>query len=150
MRRFVASGFGMGLVLPRLRHGDASGSGTLGSLIGLGGAWLLAERGWLIGVAVAMAAILASLWSARPYAADGGDPAWIAIDEVAGMMVAGIGLGGWPLVGAFVVFRVADISKRFPGVAAAERLPRALGVTADDVVAGLWGLMAGWFLTLVF
>ncbi|MGZ8755006.1 MAG: phosphatidylglycerophosphatase A, partial [Acidimicrobiia bacterium] len=41
-------------------------------------------------------------------------------------------------------FRVADISKRFPGVAAAERLEGALGITADDLVAGLWALAAGW------
>jgi phosphatidylglycerophosphatase A len=49
---------------------------------------------------------------------------------------------------AFVVFRIADISKKPPGVAAAERLGGALGVTADDLVAGLWALAAGWFVQL--
>jgi phosphatidylglycerophosphatase A len=46
------------------------------------------------------------------------------------------------------VFRLADIFKRrFPGVAAAEaKLPGAVGVLADDLVAGLYGLAAGWLL----
>ena len=45
---------------------------------------------------------------------------------------------------AFVVFRAADIFKRFfPGVLAAERVSGAPGVTADDLVAGLYGLAAG-------
>jgi phosphatidylglycerophosphatase A len=59
------------------------------------------------------------------------------------------GLGGAALFLAWVVFRIADASKRFPGVAAAERLPGAVGVTADDVVAGLWALAAGWVFTLL-
>lgn len=66
------------------------------------------------------------------------------IDEAAGTFLAVIGLGGWAVATAFVVFRIADISKKFPGVAAAERLGGALGITADDLVAGLWALAAGW------
>jgi phosphatidylglycerophosphatase A len=45
---------------------------------------------------------------------------------------------------AVVVARLGDIFKVLPGVAAAERLPGSFGVTADDVVAGLYGLAAGW------
>ncbi|UCG41102.1 MAG: phosphatidylglycerophosphatase A, partial [Acidimicrobiia bacterium] len=81
--------------------------------------------------------------------ADGEDPAWIVVDEAAGTLVASVGLGGAALFLAWVVFRIADASKRFPGVAAAERLPGAVGVTADDVVAGLWALAAGWVFTLL-
>ena len=40
--------------------------------------------------------------------------------------------------------RLADIFKVLPGVAQAERLPGAVGITMDDVVAGLYGLAAGW------
>ena len=58
-----------------------------------------------------------------------------------------IGLTGWPWVVAFVVFRIADIFKWFPGVGQAERLPGSLGVTADDLVAGGYGLAAGWLVT---
>lgn len=149
MRRFIASGFGAGLLLPALRRGDAAGSGTLGALVGLAGAGLLAGRGWLVGAAVALGMTLLALWSSRPFTEQGDDPGWITIDEVAGMLVAGIGLAGWPLVVAFVVFRLADITKRFPGVAAAERLGGTVGVTADDLVAGLWGLGAGWLSMLL-
>jgi len=47
---------------------------------------------------------------------------------------------------AVVVARLADIFKVLPGVAAAERLPGAWGVTLDDVLAGGYGLAAGWLL----
>jgi hypothetical protein len=44
------------------------------------------------------------------------------------------------------VARLADIFKVLPGVAAAERLPGAVGVTFDDVLAGGYGLAVGWLL----
>jgi phosphatidylglycerophosphatase A len=74
-----------------------------------------------------------------------GDPGWVVVDEAAGTLLATIGLAPLPAVIAWVVFRVADIFKaRFPGVSAAERLPGATGVMADDLVAGIYGLLAGW------
>ena len=86
----------------------------------------------------------ASLWSARRFATDDADPGWVVIDEAAGTFLAVVGLSGWAVATAFVIFRIADISKKFPGVAAAERLGGAVGITADDLVAGLWALTAGW------
>jgi phosphatidylglycerophosphatase A len=87
---------------------------------------------------------LASLWSARVLAAEVGDAGWIVIDEAAGVFVATIGLLGWPALIGFVVFRIADITKRpFPGVHQADNLPGALGITIDDTVAALYGLAAG-------
>ena len=58
--------------------------------------------------------------------------------------LAVIGLTGWPWLIAVVVARLADIFKVLPGVGMAERLPGSLGITMDDVVAGLYGLAAGW------
>ena len=58
-------------------------------------------------------------------------------------MLALVGLGGIPWVVALVVARLADIFKVLPGVRTAERLPGSIGVTADDLVAGLYGLGAG-------
>lgn len=142
MTRLVASWFGSGLVLGRVRGSDM-GSGTVGSVVALGLAYLLAPVGWWAqGVAVVVVVGLA-LWSIRPYV-DEGDPGWIVVDEAAGMLLASIGLGGWPLLVSFIVFRVADATKRFPGVARAERLPGEWGILADDLVAGLYGLGAGW------
>ena len=105
-----ASWFGTGLVLGRLRGSDA-GSGTVGSLLALAMAWALAPLGWWAQATAAVVVTGLALWSARPYA-DDGDPGWVVVDEAAGMFVASIGLVGWPLVAAFVVFRVADATKR--------------------------------------
>jgi phosphatidylglycerophosphatase A len=87
---------------------------------------------------------LAALWSTRPLVSEFGDAGWIVIDEAAGAFVATIGLAGWPALIGFLVFRVADIVKsRLTGVLQAERLPGAIGITADDVVAGLYGFVIG-------
>ncbi len=145
MRRLLASSLGLGFI-PRAVFGDDRGAGTLGAALGAGiGAVLLAgDAAWWISVAVAVALIGLTLWAARPFAAGHADPGWICLDETAGTMVATIGLGGWPWVVAVIVARLADIFKVLPGVAVAERLRGAVGVTADDVVAGLYGLAAGW------
>jgi len=67
------------------------------------------------------------------------DPGWIVIDEFAGQWVALLGLGRvslYGLVAAFVLFRFFDITKLGP-VGWADRKDGAIGVMADDVVAGL-------------
>jgi phosphatidylglycerophosphatase A len=127
------------------------GSGTVGSVFAFGLALLLAPLGWPTQLGAAVVVTAASLWSARPFAVkDGkggnkeGDPGWVVVDEAAGTLVATIGLGLGGAIVAWLVFRLADIFKRaFPGVAAAERLGGSLGVTADDLVAGVYGLVAG-------
>jgi phosphatidylglycerophosphatase A len=145
VRRLIASWFGSGLILGRVR-GDHSGSGTVGAAV----AFVLAiVTGSLLGVWGQVGALLvvtaASLWSTDPFVTDEGDAGWIVIDEAAGTFLALLGLGLSPAAFvAFVVFRAADIFKKvFPGVAAAEQLGGPVGVTADDLVAGLYGLVAG-------
>jgi len=67
------------------------------------------------------------------------DPQWIVIDEWCGMWIA---LTCCPdrtvswIATAFVLFRFFDISKIGP-VGWAERVPGALGVMLDDIVAGV-------------
>jgi phosphatidylglycerophosphatase A len=141
--RVVASWFGTGLLLGRLRGSDA-GSGTVAAAFALPPALALGLLGWRTQLTAAFIVAAASLWSTRRFAANDADPGWVVIDEAAGTFLAIIGLGGWAVATAFVVFRIADISKKFPGVAAAERLRGAVGITADDLVAGLWALAAGW------
>ncbi len=142
MRRFIAAGFGVGL-LPRHLWGSDNGAGTLGAavaaLIGLA----LIGAPWWIDLMVAAVAVVVSLWAAAPFAGDHADPGWVTIDEVAGTLIALIGLQGWPWLVALVVARLADIFKVLPGVRGAEALPGAIGVTADDVVAGFYGLAVG-------
>jgi phosphatidylglycerophosphatase A len=121
-----------------------TGAGTFGAavaaLIGL----VLWSAPWWIDLLAALIAIGLSLWASAPFAVNHADPNWVVIDEVAGTLVALIGLTGWPWLIALVVARLGDIYKVLPGVPQAERLPGAVGVTADDVVAGLYGLAAGW------
>ena len=145
MQRVVASWFGTGFILGRLRGSDM-GSGTVGAFFALPIAVLTGELwGWPAQLVAATVVVLLSLWSARAFVSDEGDAGWICIDEAAGTFVAVVGLPLWPAaVVAWLAFRAADIFKNFaPGVARAERLPGAVGVTADDVLAGLYGLALG-------
>ena len=146
MRRIVASGFGVGLVPRRLWNGD-NGAGTFGAAVAALVGIAMWSAPWWADLALAGAAIGLSLWAAQPFAVEGADPNWVVIDEVAGTLVALIGLTGIPWLVALVVARLGDIFKVLPGVPQAERLPGAVGITADDVVAGLYGLAVGWILT---
>jgi len=148
MRRFIAAGFGVGLI-PRRIWGSDNGAGTFGAVLAGIIALVLIPLGLWAHVAAIIIVIGLSLWSPAPFLADDKDPGWITIDEVAGAMLAVSGLVGWPWVVAWVVARLADIFKVLPGVPQAERLPGALGITADDLVAGLYGLAAGWILTWI-
>lgn len=142
VRRLLASWFGSGLLLGSLRGSD-SGSGTVGSIV----AWLMAIAlipvGWPVQLAAAVAITALSVGVTKAYA-DQHDPGWVVIDEAAGTFVATVGLGLSAAVAALIVFRIADIWKRTPGVGQAEALPGGWGITLDDVVAGLYGLGAGW------
>ena len=143
MHRFVASGLFIGFVPSRL-WGSHAGAGTFGAGLAALIALLWWDQPWWVGALAFLVAFGLSLWSAAPFADDHADPGWVVIDEIAGTFVAVIGLSGWPWVVAVVVARLADIFKVLPGVAQAERLPGSVGVTMDDVVAGLYGLGAGW------
>ncbi|MFV1999504.1 MAG: phosphatidylglycerophosphatase A [Acidimicrobiia bacterium] len=149
MHRFVASGFFVGLIPSRV-WGSDNGAGTFGAALAAVVAFFLWRKPWWVHVAVFGVFLALSLWSARPFASDHADPGWIVIDEMAGTFVAVVGLAGWPWLIAVVVARLADIFKVLPGVPQAEKLPGAVGITMDDVVAGLYGLAAGWLATLVF
>ena len=145
MARLIASFFGTGLLLRQIRGADI-GSGTVGGLFAAaGGLWIGRTGGW--GWVLAAAVVLGVVGTAaisRIYT-DAGDASWIVVDEATGALVALIGITALPAaIAAFAVFRLADIFKRFfPGVDPAERLPGAAGVMADDLVAGLYGLLAG-------
>ena len=145
MHRVVASWFGTGLILGRIRGSDL-GSGTVGALFAFPIAFAIGQwLGWQAQIAAAVVVVLAALWSAAPFVEPEGDAGWICADEAAGAFIAVIGLPFWPgAVVAWLVFRAADIFKNFaPGVARAETLPGARGVVADDVLAGLYGLAVG-------
>jgi phosphatidylglycerophosphatase A len=66
------------------------------------------------------------------------DPGWIVIDEWAGLFLALVALAPTErtfVVVGFLLFRLFDATKWGP-VGWAERLPGALGIMVDDLVAG--------------
>ncbi len=144
--RIIASFLGTGLILRQVRSSDG-GSGTVASVVAAAIAYFLSPF-W--GRALAcLFLIVIGTWAVAALRLDD-DPGWVVIDEAAGMLLASIGLGLVGLIVAFLVFRLADINKRiFPGVAAAERLEGATGIMADDLVAALYGLAAGWAVELI-
>jgi phosphatidylglycerophosphatase A len=145
MARLIASFFGSGLILGRVR-GSHRGSGTVGSLLALAISLLVPP---VYGRLAALgAAIVLGILSIQALKLGDDDPGWVVIDEAAGTFLATIGLGIPAVLVAWAVFRAADIAKKaFPGVAAAERVSR--GIMADDLVAGLYGLAVGWVVQLV-
>lgn len=120
--------------------------GTVGSLAGLLGAWLLHQwRGWegppflLLALALALPGIWAAGAAARHIRIR--DPGIVVVDEVAGQWIALAGATelswkGW--LGAFLLFRLFDIWKPWP-VRQLERIPGGGGIVADDVMAGAYG-----------
>lgn len=144
MRRRIASLFGIGLLLHRMR-GSHSGSGTLGAAVALAAAMGVGVLGWPAQLILAVLLAGLSVWSSHPFT---GDPGWVVIDEAAGATLAVVGLGPTGAVAGWVMFRIVDIYKGFPGVRWAERLPAGWGITADDLVAGAYGLAIGWIVQL--
>ena len=115
----------------------------MGSVAALALVSLIGPDRWTWQVAAAVGVGALSVWSSRPFTSEG-DPGWIVVDEAAGTLVATVGLGLVPAAVAFVAFRIVDATKVLPGISAAERLPGSWGITADDLLAGLYALGIGW------
>ncbi len=66
------------------------------------------------------------------------DPSEIVLDEVVGCMFSfmWIPFTVQTAIMGLLIFRVLDISKRF-GISHCEKLPGAIGIMVDDIVAGL-------------
>ena len=126
--------------------------GTAGSALGL--ALVLAFRQiplnplWL-GVSLAAFAgllFLVGVWSAGKAEKVFGcvDPGQVVIDEVAGQIITFVATPRVPwkgLLAGFILFRLFDIVKPFPA-RRAERFPGGWGIMIDDVMAGLYSLIA--------
>jgi phosphatidylglycerophosphatase A len=119
--------------------------GTFGTLGAIPLWWALARLPlpWYVAVTVAFAALaaLAAHHAGRHWGIADASP--IVIDEVAGYLVTMIGApASWPFaLGGFVLFRVFDVLKPWPA-SALDRVKNGVGVTMDDVAAGLYALAA--------
>lgn len=143
--RLIASFFGTGLILRRIRGKDI-GSGTVGGLFAAALAlWLGRAAGWPWVLGLTVLGLVAGTAAIRSIHDREGDAGWIVVDEATGAFLSLIGVTAYPAaLVAFAVFRLADIFKRFfPGVERAENIPGPAGVVADDLVAGIYGLLAG-------
>ena len=135
--RLIAAGFGIGWA-PMI-------SGTLASAVAtLVGVGLMLSSPYALWVA-ALLAVVGGVWAIRSAGADD-DPSWVVIDEFAGQWIAMLGLVRVTVLGAFaafVLFRVLDITKVGP-IGWADRRHDAVGVMADDVIAGLIAALVLW------
>ena len=121
--------------------------GTWGSLaalpFGVALFWLTGPFGLLL---ASLAVFALGLWAAGAYeqVAAIKDPGAIVIDEVAGQWIALIpaALNPWAIVLAFILFRAFDVAKPWPVSWADRHLKGALGIMADDIIAGLYAAAA--------
>ena len=120
--------------------------GTCGSLIAVPFLPLLAglrTRSLPVYAATTLLLVTVAVWAAGR-AADlfgGHDDSRIVIDEVVGLVIAGLFVPGtWLATGlAFAFFRLFDVVKPFPADRA-QALPGGFGVMADDLIAGAYAL----------
>ena len=150
--RFIATGFFSGLS-PRA-------PGTVGSLVflllWLGVLSLFQSVALLIGLGLVLVTTVVGLMASSRYLLSLehsiADPQEIVIDEWAGLAIALLpAIGGsapiWSPIAAFVLFRFFDILKPGP-IRRAEALPRAWGIMADDILAGIASAVLLFFLLL--
>jgi len=130
---FLATGFYIGNI--------PVAPGTFGSLLGLPLCFALAGISAASAVLWTLLFILFAVWiaDAAEKILEQNDPGCIVIDEIAGMMVAFVGLplNPFTVVIGFIIFRILDILKPFPIRDLDKRIPGGLGVVADDVAAGI-------------
>ncbi len=129
----VVTGCGSGFVRPA--------PGTWGSLVAAAVWWLaLAELAWPLQLAVMAVVFALGTWLThrvgRRYQVH--DDPGIVVDEFVGLWLALLAAPPtWTAaLAGFLVFRVIDIAKPWPVGWVDRRVPGALGVMLDDVVAG--------------
>jgi len=133
--------------------------GTVGSAVGVGIVAALdaipfgttGRDAALIGAAVLI--FFVGVWAAGESEKFFGrtDPGHVVIDEVVGQMVTFLLVpdASWKLLLAgFVLFRAFDVTKPFPA-GRAERLPGGWGIMIDDLLAGVYALVALAFLSYI-
>jgi phosphatidylglycerophosphatase A len=130
---FLATGFYVGNI--------PFAPGTLGSLLGLPLCFFLSAIRLQPAMVLALIFIIFATWIAHvaEKVLKRKDPGCIVIDEIAGMVVALIGLpfNLTTVVCGFIIFRVLDILKPFPIKILDKNISGGIGIVADDVVAGI-------------
>jgi len=118
--------------------------GTFGSAAGLL-VWRLLPASPVVQAAVIVGLFALGSWSGTVAERHFGrtDPGQVVIDEVMGMLITlFLNPVGWMgALGAFLLFRIADVIKPFPANRL-ERLPGGVGIMADDGMAAVYANIA--------
>lgn len=124
--------------------------GTAGSVIGLliGLFWPL-QGSVALRVAILGAGFLVAVWASTVAERElkAHDPACVVIDEVLGMWVVVWLTPVLPLVVAFVLFRLFDITKP-PPLKILSRFPGGWGIVLDDLGASVYTCLLLWLIRL--
>ena len=138
---FLASGFYVGKI--------PFAPGTIGTLVAIPIMFIYWNKGVGAQLLITLSVFFIGLWASTVIVGDTSegekskiDPDFVVIDEIAGYMVAMLGVPFEPLylAIAFVLFRIYDIFKP-PPIKWFENLPSGLGIMADDIVAGVYVLI---------
>ncbi len=131
--KFIATGagFGMSPWIP----------GTTGTIPGVVLAWFLFPHGWVIQVSTTLALLALGVYVATEAEKFyGHDAKPIVIDEIAGIMVGYcfVPVTWQNYLAGFIVFRILDIIKPFPGRYWERNLKAGWGIMGDDFACGVY------------
>ncbi|MDL1969090.1 MAG: phosphatidylglycerophosphatase A [Deltaproteobacteria bacterium] len=116
--------------------------GTFGSLVGLPFCFLLSKTKLSVAVLFILIFIFFAIWisSKAEKILKQNDPGCIVIDEIAGIMVALLGLpfNITSAVAGFAAFRFFDILKPFPIRFVEKKIAGGTGIVLDDLIAGVY------------
>jgi phosphatidylglycerophosphatase A len=120
--------------------------GTWGSILGVG-LWAGLHRLELLpytGVVAVLFVIGTACAGSAEKIVDRGDPGIVVIDEIVGQLIALAAVPFHPVAAlmGFFLFRIFDIFKPFPANWLDKHIHGGLGIMLDDVVAGLYALLA--------
>ena len=116
--------------------------GTLGSIVGLPLCFFLSKIDLTVALGLTLIFVVFSIRIAQQAEKilKTEDPGCIVIDEIAGLMVALLGLPFNRLnaVAGFIIFRLIDILKPYPIRSIEKKLTGGTGVVMDDIAAGIY------------
>ena len=132
------------LGIGKLRPGPGTwASAVTTGLWAIAAGFLLPSLRTPLAIGLSLAIILLGIPAATAVARGSGikDPQFVVIDEVAGQLVAliGVPLAWKSFLAGFILFRAFDILKP-PPVRQLEALPEGAGIVLDDVAAGLYAV----------
>lgn len=129
-------------------------SGTFGTLAGIPCYYYLAQLAWPLQLLSLMAILFLSFWASEEAGKIYGeaDDGRIVIDELIGYLITVAFLPfSWPLaLLGFLWFRLFDIIKPPPANWFDQQLKNGVGVTMDDLVAGIYAAVALRFCLAIF